>query len=113
MASIVRDEDGLPISFGAPLEIVSASSSPISVSWSDENTIAVLHSLGDGTTSASLHTVGGTVRDLGILESGRNLEARANVSAIYAIDSRRTLYAFRNISWTTLFDEVLALHFTN
>jgi len=113
VASIVRDQDGLPISFGAPLEIVSASSSPISVSWSDENTIAVLHSLGDGTTSASLHTVGGTVRDLGLLESGRTLEARANVSAIYAIDSRRTLYAFRNISWTTLFDEVLALHFTN
>lgn len=113
VASVVRDRDGLPVSFGTPLEVVGANASPISVSWSDENTIAVLHSLGDGTVAPTLHTIGGTVRELGLILAGRSLEARANASAIFTLDANRVLYGYRNITWSRMFDDVQAIHFAN
>ena len=113
VASVVRDQDGLPVAFGAPLEVVGSNSSPISVSWSDENTIGVLHSLGDGTVAATLHTIGGATRDLGLIVGGRALEARANASSIFALDANRVLFGYRNITWTRLFDDVQAIHFAN
>jgi hypothetical protein len=113
VASVVRDKDGLPVAFGAPLEVVGENSSPVSVSWSDENTIAVLHSLGDGTMAATLHTIGGTVRELGLVVGGRSLEARANASSIFSLDVERVLYGYRNITWTRLFEDIQAIHFAN
>jgi hypothetical protein len=113
VASVVRDKDGLPVAFGAPIEIVGSNASPLSVSWSDENTIAVLHALGDGTTAATLHTIGGTVRELGLIVGGRALEARANASSIFALDANGVLYGYRNITWTRVFDQVRAIHFAN
>lgn len=113
VASIVRDKDGLPVAFGAPLEVVGSSSTPVSVSWSDENTIAVLHAMGDGTVAATLHTIGGTARDLGLIVGARSLESRANASSIFALDANRVLYAYRNITWTRMFDNVQAIHFAN
>lgn len=113
VASVVRDRDGLPVAFGAPLEVVGSNSSPVSVSWSDENTIGVLHAMGDGTVAATLHTIGGATRDLGTIVGGRALEARANASSIFALDANRVLYGYRNITWTRLFDGVQAIHFAN
>jgi hypothetical protein len=113
VASIVRDKNGLPVSFGPPLEIVGSSASPISVSWSDENTVAVLHAIGDGTVAATLHTIGGTLRDLGLVEAGRFLEARANASSIYALDNKGMLHGYRNISWLPIFNDIQAIHFAN
>jgi hypothetical protein len=113
VASVIRDQAGLPVAFGTPLEVVGANASPISVSWSDENTIAVLHSLGDGTVAPTLHTIGGTVRELGLILAGRSLEARANASAIFTIDANRVLYGYRNITWSRMFDDVQAIHFAN
>lgn len=113
VASVVRDNEGLPVAFGAPLEVVGANSSPVSVSWSDENTIAVLRSLGDGTVAATLHTIGGTVRELGLVVGGRSLEARANASSIFTLDANSVLFGYRNISWTRMFDDVQAIHFAN
>ena len=113
VASVVRDKDGLPVAFGAPLEVVGSTATPVSVSWSDENTIGVLHSLGDGTVAASLHTIGGTVRDLGLIVGGRFLEARANASSIFALDADRVLHEYRNITWARLFEDVQAFHFAN
>jgi hypothetical protein len=113
VASVVRDSEGLPVAFGAPLEVVGANSSPVSVSWSDENTIAVLHSLGDGTVAATLHTIGGTARELGVIAGGRSLEARANASSIFTLDANRILYGYRNITWTRMFEDIQAIHFAN
>lgn len=113
VASIIRDKYGLPTAFGAPVEIVGSTASPISVSWSDENTIGVLHSMGDGTVAATLHTIGGTMRDLGLVDSGRFLEARANASSIFVLDSKRLLYGYRNITWSPIFTDIQAIHFAN
>lgn len=113
VASIIRDGEGLPVAFGAPLEVVGANSAPVSVSWSDENTIGVLHSLGDGTVAATLHTIGGTTRELGLIAGGRLLEARANASSIFTLDANRVLYGYRNITWTRMFEGIQAMHFAN
>jgi hypothetical protein len=113
VASILRDKDGLPVSFGAPIEVVGVSETPKSVSWSDENTIAVLHSLGDNATGAGLYTIGGTMRDLGAFDSARTLEARTNASAVYALDSLGNLFTYRSITWSRLRTDVSALHFAN
>lgn len=113
VASILRDKDGLPLAFGAPVEVVGVSETPKSVSWSDENTIAVLHSLGGNTIGAGLYTIGGTMRDLSSIDSARTLEARTNSSAIYALDAYRNLYSYRSITWSRLRSDVLALHFAN
>ena len=113
VVSVLRDKTGLPVSFGAPLEVVGVSDTPMSVSWSDENTIAVLHALGEGTIGASLFTIGGGVRDIGALEAAKTLEARTSFSSVYALDSQRNLYAYRNISWSPIASEVLAVHFAN
>lgn len=113
VASILRDKDGLPLSFGAPIEVVGVSETPKSVSWSDENTIAVLHSLGDNTTGAGLYTIGGTMRDLGAIATARTLEARTNASAVYALDAGGNLYSYRSITWSRLRSQVLAMHFAN
>ena len=113
VASVVRNQDGLPVAFGTPLEVVGANASPVSVSWSDENTIAALHSLGDGTVAPTLHTIGGTARELGLITAGRSLEARANASAIFTLDANRVLYGYRNITWSRMFDDVQAIHFAN
>ncbi len=113
VASINRDSTGMPISFGAPIEVVKASDSPRSISWSDENTIAALHTLSDSTTGATLYTIGGTSRDLGSLNAGRILEARLSNAAIYAVDANHSLYAYKNISWMLIASNVTALHFAN
>ena len=113
VSSVVRDSSGLPVSFGAPIEVVSAVDSPVSVSWADENTIAVLHRLSDNSTAASLYTVGGTAREIGTLANGRSLEARSLDSTIYAVDAKQNLYAYKSVSWTRLASNVLALHFSN
>ena len=83
------------------------------MSWADENTIAVLHRLSDNSTAASLYTVGGTSREIGTLDGGKSFEARSLDSTIYAVDAKRNLYAYKNISWTRLASNVLALHFSN
>lgn len=113
VASIIRAKDGVPLALGAPIEVVGVSEIPKSVSWSDENTIAVLHSLGDNTTGAGLYTIGGTMRDLSAIDSARTFEARANASAIYALDANRNLYTYRSITWSRLRSDVLAMHFVN
>ncbi|MEN9967577.1 MAG: hypothetical protein RL036_810 [Actinomycetota bacterium] len=113
VASINRDSSGMPISFGAPIEVVKASDSPRSISWSDENTLAALHTLSDSTTGATLYTIGGTSRDLGSLNSGRTLEARLSNATIYAVDANRSLFAYKNISWSQIASNVMALHFAN
>ena len=113
VASIVRDRSGLPKAFGAPIEVVGPSETPLSVSWSDENSIAVLHALNDSTVGAKTYTIGGSTRDLGYLVAARLLEARSTSSEIYALDSSGDLYAYRNISWTRVRTGVLALHFSN
>ena len=113
VSSVVRNASGLPVSFGAPIEVVSAAESPVSVSWADENTIAVLHRLSDNSTAASLYTVGGTAREIGTLAGGKSFEARSLDSTIYAVDAKHNLYAYKNISWTRLASNVLALHFSN
>ena len=113
VASINRDSSGMPISFGAPIEVVKASDSPRSISWSDENTLAALHTLSDSTTGATLYTIGGTSRDLGSLNSGRTLEARLSYATIYAVDANHALYAYKNISWSLIASNVTALHFAN
>lgn len=113
ISSIVRDSSGLPVKFGAPIEVVSASDAPLSVSWADENTIAVLHRLSDDSTAASLYTVGGTERELGSLAGGKIFEARTADSTIYAVDKQNHLFAYKNISWTRIASNVLAQHFSN
>lgn len=113
VASINRDSSGMPISFGAPIEVVKASDSPRSISWSDENTLAALHTLSDSTTGATLYTIGGTSRDLGSLNSGRTLEARLSNATIYAVDANHSLFAYKNISWSQIASNVMALHFAN
>jgi len=113
VASILRDKDGLPIAFGAPIEVVGVSDTPLSVAWSDENTIAVLHSFGDIAIGAGLFTIGGTMRDLGAISSAKLLEARTNISGVYALDSAHNLYAYRNITWSRMRSEVTAFHFAN
>jgi len=113
VASINRDSSGMPVSFGAPIEVVKASDSPRSISWSDENTLAALHTLSDSTTGATLYTIGGTSRDLGSLNSGRTLEARLSNATIYAVDANRSLFAYKNISWSQIASNVMALHFAN
>ncbi|MEN9752354.1 MAG: hypothetical protein RL670_45 [Actinomycetota bacterium] len=113
VASINRDSSGMPISFGAPIEVVKASDSPRSISWSDENTLAALHTLSDSTTGATLYTIGGTSRDLGSLNSGRSLEARLSNAAMCAVDATHTLFAYKNISWSQIASNVMALHFAN
>jgi Sporulation and spore germination/Lipoprotein LpqB beta-propeller domain len=113
VASINRDSSGMPISFGVPIEVIKASESPRYISWSDENTIAALHTLSDGTTGASLYTIGGTTRDLGSFNSGRTLEARLSGASIYALDANRDLYSYKNISWSRIASNVTALHFAN
>jgi hypothetical protein len=113
VASINRDSSGMPISFGAPIEVVKASDSPRSVSWSDENTLAALHTLSDSTTGATLYTIGGTSRDVGSLNSGRTLEVRLSNAMIYAVDANRSLFAYKNISWSQIASNVMALHFAN
>ncbi|MEY4043268.1 MAG: hypothetical protein RL529_835 [Actinomycetota bacterium] len=113
VASINRDSSGMPISFGAPIEVVKASDSPRSISWSDENTLAALHTLSDSTTGATLYTIGGTSRDLGSLNSGRALEARLSNATIYAVDAAHSLFAYKNISWSQIASNVMALHFAN
>ncbi len=113
VSSIVRDKTGSPIAFGAPIEVVGVADTPLSVSWSDENTIAVLHSLGDNSVGATLYTIGGTTRDIGSIQSAKTLESRSSASEIYAVDSSHNLYAYRNITWSLVRSDVSAVHFAN
>jgi len=113
VASILRDKTGLPVAFGAPIEVVGAGQSPRSVSWSDENTVAVLHSLADKSIGATLFTIGGSNRDLGSIIGAKTFEARSSASEVYALDSSGDLYSYRNITWTRIRPNVLAMHFSN
>ncbi len=113
VASVIRDASGIPIAIGNPIEVVGAAEAPRSISWSDENTVAVLHLLSDNSVGASFYTIGGTARDIGALESARTLEARTSDSSVYAVDAQGNLYAYRNTSWSNVASDVRAFHFAN
>jgi hypothetical protein len=113
VSTINRDSNGMPLSFGAPVEVVKGSDSPKSISWSDENTVAALHTLGDGTLGATFYTIGGTNRDVGSIVAGRSLEARLSDASIYTLTAAHELYTYKNISWSRIASNVTAFHFAN
>ena len=113
VAGIIRDSTGLPVALGAPIELVRAGTSPISVSWADETTLAVLQSQSAGAVSTNLVTVGGTSREFASLDSARSLEVRNATSTTYAVDSQHSLFEYRNLSWSKIRSNVQSIHFTN
>jgi len=113
VSTINRDSNGMPLSFGAPVEVVKGSDSPKSISWSDENTVAALHTLSDGTLGATFYTIGGTTRDVGSIVAGRSLEARLSDASIYTLTAARELYTYKNISWSRIASNIAAFHFAN
>ena len=113
VAGIIRDSTGLPVALGAPIEVARAGTSPISASWADEATLAVLQSQSAGAVSTNLVTVGGTSREFASLDSARSLEVRNATSTTYAVDSQHSLFEYRNLSWSKIRSNVQSIHFTN
>ncbi len=113
VASIIRDRNGMPESIGAPLEIIHAGGFPTSVSWADENSLAVLRTQSDGSTAASFFSIGGTTRDLGTIDGGRTFEVRSGSSMIYALTFEQNLFEYRNLGWSRIRSAVQAIHFAN
>jgi hypothetical protein len=113
VASVLRDKNGMPESIGAPLEVVRAGGFPISVSWSDENSLAVLSKQSDSSVAASFFSIGGVTRDVGVIDGGRALEARSGSSMIYAVNFEHNLFEYRNLGWSRMRSGVQAMHFAN
>jgi Lipoprotein LpqB beta-propeller domain/Sporulation and spore germination len=113
VAAIIRNSSGLPIGLAAPLEVVKASDSPIAVSWSDENTLAVLTNQGSGSATAEYVSIGGSSTQLGSIDSAKLIAAQNAADIVYAIDSAQNLYEYKNLNWSLIDIKVLAVHFAN
>lgn len=112
VSAVVRNLTGTPIELAEPLEVAGELSTPSSISWIDQITIATVNTA-NGSTSALLSTIGGTSRQLPALPRSRKIVAAGPSSQLYLLTEEGELFSYRGSAWTPLRQSIRALALVN
>lgn len=106
LASIIRDNSGMPVAISETIEISPDTPAPIAISWVDNLTVALV-SRADPFVSATLLTIGGTARSISLPESPRRLKSGG--SNLHLLTDDGELYIYRGSSWSVIDSDVSAI----
>jgi hypothetical protein len=112
VSAVVRNLTGTPIELAEPLEVAGELSTPSSISWIDQITIATVNTAG-GSTSALLSTIGGTSRQIPALPGTKKIVAAGPSSQLYLLTETGELFSYRGSAWTPLRQSIRALALVN
>ena len=108
VSAVVRDQSGVPVELSKPLEISREVSSPVSITWLDQISVAIVSAAGDS-PSALVATVGGTSRSISLLPGTKQILAVGTNAQPHLLTEEGRLFSLRGSSWAPLRDGVRAL----
>ena len=112
VSAVVRNLSGTPIELAEPIEVAGELSTPTSISWVDQITIATVNSA-NGSTSVLLSTIGGTSRQLSALAGTKIIVAAGASSQLYLLTESGELFSYRGSAWTPLRQSIRAMALIN
>ena len=112
VSAVVRNLSGTPIELAEPIEVAGELSTPTSISWVDQITIATVNSA-NGSTSVLLSTIGGTSRQLPALAGTKIIVAAGASSQLYLLTESGELFSYRGSAWTPLRQSIRAMALIN
>ena len=110
VASIIRDEQGNPISFGVPIRPAGQTSAQ-SVTWLDNIRIGLLGDLIDDYAQPLVVMVGGGSRSLTSIRNGLEIVGSGQAASVFIRDLDSEMFQFRGSNWSLVATNVEALHF--
>ena len=112
VSAVVRNLSGTPIELAEPIEVAGELSTPTSISWVDQITIATVNTA-NGSTSVLLSTIGGTSRQLPALAGTKTIVAAGASSQLYLLTESGELFSYRGSAWTPLRQSIRAMALIN
>lgn len=110
VAPVIRDKQGNPTGFGAPIKPAGKISAQ-SVTWLDNIRIGVLGDLVDGYAQPLVAMVGGGTRSLTPIRSGQTMVGSGQASSVFILDEDQAMYQFRGSNWVLVATNVDALRY--
>lgn len=110
VASIIRDPQGNPTTFGAPIKPAGQIGAQ-SVTWLDNIRIGVLGDPIDDYAQPLVVMVGGGTRSLTAIRDGVQIVGSGQAASVFIRDSSSSMYQFRGSNWSLVATNVAALHF--
>ncbi len=108
-SGIVRTQDNLPASLTDPIELGVGAGQPLSATWVDQLTVAVLSNTGEDNTAIALQQIGGTLSAASGPANGTTIVGAAGLSSYLVLTSDGSLQAPTGTGWQAQSDKVGAL----
>ncbi len=101
VAAVLRDSDGRPLALGDPVRVGDSLVSARTVTWVDEQTVAVLGvSGGEGAPAVHLVTIGGPTRNLPAVTDASRITAATGDRTLVVGTEDGSLYERNGLGWT-------------
>lgn len=112
VASIVRDDAGVPLALGEPLQVGVGVGAGIDIAWLDETTFAVLGEPVEGTASPIWTvSIGGETSPLVGVRGATDLSARSGVASLVITGAEGTVEERSGTSWSVALEGVSELSY--
>jgi hypothetical protein len=105
VSAVVRNQAGMPVEMVRPLELSRELSSPVSITWLDQISVAIVSASVDS-PSALVATVGGTSRVISLLPGTKQILAVGSNAQPHLLTNEGRLFSLRGSSWAPLRDGV-------
>lgn len=111
VAAIIRDSKGTPIQLAEPISFSPAQGTPVAVTWTGENDLAIAYKEADNLPiSIYKATLGGNTTEIGTVDSVQSLFVGSNRTTIYALTNQGNLYGNEGYSFKLLATDISAAH---
>lgn len=112
VASIHRDEQGVPLGLGEPFPVGTGVHAGVDIAWTDDSTIAVLGSAADEAPSPLwLITVGGGTHEVSTQPHAHELAVRTGAASIVVITDQGLVSERAGPAWAEVLTDVSELAF--
>jgi hypothetical protein len=105
VSAVVRNQAGMPVEMARPLELSRELSNPVSITWLDQISVAIVSASVDS-PSALVATVGGTSRVISLLPGTKQILAVGSNAQPHLLTNEGRLFSLRGSSWAPLRDGV-------
>lgn len=110
VAAIIRNDSGMPIGVGAPIQ-PSKAKTAYSGTWLDSIQIGLLESQISNYIQPVIAMIGGASKTLPTFTNGSVIVGSGQATSIFILDSFGVLYQFRGSGWVKVREDVQALRF--
>ncbi|MEN9749531.1 MAG: hypothetical protein RL149_609 [Actinomycetota bacterium] len=111
VAAIERNENGIPVSISAPIQVGITQNIVRSLAWIDSTSIATIARNDEGATYPLYLQIGGEAKKLTPVADAVSVVANGLYSSSYVLDSNKQLRVLRSMTWIDSLSEILAIHF--